>query len=453
MKRYFATCRGVEIGQIGSSDQRAAQTISRWSTIAVSLVAALLIIVAPLKAQDTIAGTWRVEGTGTGFPWSVVLRVNGSELQGLVSSCTSNRSVPISEGQVAGSAVTFKCINPPRTRTLTFTGTLVENKLSLDWKKETQPGEPTTSPDEAIFGDKAPQHFTAKRVLNAEAQPLERSLISEIDQVRGAEFHMGVNLPQKNLKIMGRLFLPQKVNRADAVVVVIQWGLGAPLFGDTQLRNLAQTSGLALLLAWINPISDDQAPNADAAVGADALVLLLQRLAQDSGHPEVATAPLMFWAHSAAGPFGPSFAGVLPERTIAFVRYHSGPLLGADLKVVAQIPALFFCGGKDTTVDANGRGCSETGKGLWENGRALGAPWTYALEPEATHGNPADLPIADELLIPWMSAVLRQRLPSNPGLTLRMVNGLEGAQSTPEAGWLPDEATRRGWQTVTKQPR
>jgi hypothetical protein len=207
------------------------------------------------------------------------------------------------------------------------------------------------------------------------------------------------------------------------------------------------------------------AANNDAAKGgADGLVLLLQRLAQESGHPELANTPLVFWGHSTAGPFGPSFAALHPERTVAFIRYHSGPTPGGDLKVIGHIPALFFCGGKDTGVDANGRSCTDSARALWASGRALGAPWTFAVEPDATHGDVKDLPKANDLLVPWITAVLRQRL-SSDGSTLRAVtegsawlgNNRTGelalygtfAGSKAEASWFPDEPSARAWQIVT----
>jgi hypothetical protein len=205
--------------------------------------------------------------------------------------------------------------------------------------------------------------------------------------------------------------------------------------------------------------------NNNAAVGGgEGIITLLQKLAEESGHPELASAPLLFWGHSTAGPFGSSFASLHPERVIGFIRYHSGPVTGADLNVIRHMPALFFCGGKDPGVDANGRHCTEMVKELWASGRTLGAPWTFAVEPDATHGDPKDLKKANDLVIPWITAVLRQRL-SSEGVALRDISdastwmgnnqpGEVAAYSTfpgskADASWLPDEASARGWQRIT----
>ena len=187
--------------------------------------------------------------------------------------------------------------------------------------------------------------------------------------------------------------------------------------------------------------------------------MLLQRLAQESGHQELADAPLLLWGQSAAGSFAATFAALRPQRTIAFVRYHSAGagLLGGDIKVLSQIPALLLVAETDAQT---ARGEAETS---WKNGRSVGAPWTFGVEPDATHGDERALTNANGLIIPWITAVLRQRLPLN-GATLRRVtdgsawlgNNQTGevapfgtfSGSKPGASWLPDEPTARGWRDV-----
>lgn len=76
---------------------------------------------------------------------------------------------------------------------------------------------------------------------------------------------------------------------------------------------------------------------------------------------------------------------------------------------------------------------------------------------------PEDLVQANALVIPWIAAVVGQRL-SNDGPSLRAVTEGAGwlgdartkdvapyslfAGSKPDANWLPDEATARGWRTL-----
>jgi hypothetical protein len=112
------------------------------------------------------------------------------------------------------------------------------------------------------------------------------------------------------------------------------------------------------------------------------------------------------------------FAGLHPERTLAFVRYNAGSLavLGGQLEVVSKIPALFL----DAASAVGDREAAQVARELWRSGRAVGAPWTYSVDPGADHGSGEYLKKANGLVIPWITAVLRQRL-SPDGAALRAV--------------------------------
>jgi hypothetical protein len=280
------------------------------------------------------------------------------------------------------------------------------------------------------------------------------------DAVRGDEFAAAVNLPPRDVKVEGTLFLPRAVTRVHAVLVVIRFGLGGNscCYYDPQWRKLAERSEAALLLVRFSSIASDStaAPWRDAEVGgAEALLLLLQRLAVDSRHPGLQNAPLLFWGHSAAGPFGTTFAALHPDRTLGFIRYHSGNR-GPDPSVLREIPALFLRGAKDTVVGVN------TGEAYWKSGRAAGAPWTWALEPDATHGEVSDAEKANALVIPWVEAVFRLRLDGEALRAVSVESAWLGDNGTGEtapydaftglkvnATWLPDEETALGWRKVT----
>ena len=95
---------------------------------------------------------------------------------------------------------------------------------------------------------------------------------------------------------------------------------------------------------------------------------------------------------------------------------------------------------------------------------ALGAPWTFGIEPGISHGSSEGFQRANEVMIPWVSAVFQLRLRPGDG-SLRPVNERAGwladlrtgavypqASYTgvrQEANWLPDEATALGWRIVT----
>ena len=213
-----------------------------------------------------------------------------------------------------------------------------------------------------------------------------------------------------------------------AVIAIIRYGLGFSLYERAEWRELAESVQGVLLGVRFRPSA--RLPGGLAAVnqadgGAEALLSLLERLAQESGHPELGAAPLVLWGHSAGGGVASILAGLHPDRTLAFVRYHSGPVTG-DLGVVSKIPALLLSGALDTTAPI------QVAESLWKRGRALGAPWTFAVEPQAQHGDQEDLEKASEFMMKWIAAVVRHRLPLGDS-TMRVVND--------KAAWMGDNRT------------
>jgi hypothetical protein len=288
-------------------------------------------------------------------------------------------------------------------------------------------------------------------------------------EVGRLEFSAAVNLVEKNVKVDGSIVLPRKDLKVRAVIVAINWGLGPEIYEDPQWLGLSDKLESGLLLARITNIGRpdsaiSQEVVRDAAVGgADGLIMLLQRLAVESRHQELERAPILLWGHSAAGSFAASFAILQPQRTIGFVRYHSHRRgLPLDMKVLRGVPALILAGGKDDIAGV------EDSEDLWKQGRSLGAPWTFAVEPDAPHGSEQSLKKANDLVIPWITAVFGQRL-SPSGAVLRRVDDSSGwmgdnrtgdaapnatfPSSKLEASWLPDEPSSRGWRTVLRATR
>jgi hypothetical protein len=293
-----------------------------------------------------------------------------------------------------------------------------------------------------------------------------------VDQIAGLEISAAVNLPAKNIKVEGKMFLPDRTRSVRAVIVVTNYtlrhqGIGINLFYTKQLRTSAQACQCALIYAWLGTIRpiDANTPTAkqflrNAGVGGDdALLLLLQRLGNESGHRELKDAPLLFFGWSATASFGTTFAELHPDRTIAFIRYHTHRRgMTANLDVLKNIPALIIAGGKDETAGV------QDAEEFWASGRAVGAPWTFAIEPNATHGDEDVLyKTANDLVTPWIAAVLRDRLALNATKLKPLVEntGYLGDNHTaqtaphstflgskPTVSWLPDEATARGWRNV-----
>lgn len=292
--------------------------------------------------------------------------------------------------------------------------------------------------------------------------------VSQLNKAESREFSASAQDARGAVDVDGTLLLPHTAKPVRAVVAVLSWGLGSGVYDDPAWRELADDLQCGLLRLSVNnhagPAQPFDLPVAQQAVrnasigGADALLKLLKDFARQSGHPELEEARLLLWGHSAAGSFGTTFAATHPTRTTAVVRYSHSRGLSVDLPTITPIPALIFAGEKDTTAGV------EDSEALWQSGRRLQAPWTFALEPDAAHGSAEALRKANELAIPWVRAVIAQRLTNNT-VGLRPVGASAGwlASHTArdvapaasfkgpnnEASWLPDETSARGWRVVT----
>lgn len=419
-----------------------------------SVVALSLLACATMCGQTGPTGTWRVDGDGPPFPWEVALRTDGPRLIGVVKTCTSNGPRDISDGAVDGDTISFKCVSGDGRRTISFKGEIIAESITFTWAMQVSTTGVRDPRPDGMFGSSAPTRFIAKRVPDGE-------LAKRLDVARGMDFAAAINVIPKDLKAEGALFLPQKVTRARAVLVVINYGLGFQLSVDPQSRKLAENLGAALLGVRFSGISRTEggfAGESDDKARPELLVSLLQQLARESLHPELVDAPMLFWGHSGAAVAATTFAGQFPARTIAFIRYHSGSAPAAELGAVSKIPGLLLSGGKEFNPSN-----APSTEAFWKRGRAQGAPWTFAIEPNATHGDFEDLKKANALIIPWITAVFQQRLPPD-GTSLRAIpdtSGWIGDNKTGEvapyrlftgakaqASWLPDEASARAWQNI-----
>ena len=250
--------------------------------------------------------------------------------------------------------------------------------------------------------------------------------VQQPNEVTGPEFSATAQGGGGAVDAEGTLLLPRTAGPVRAIISVLRWGVGTWVYDDPFWRQLADDLHCGFLRLVVSnhagpadplalPVTQQAARNASLG-GAEALLNILNELARRTGRAELQDAKLLFWGHSAAGSFGTTFAAMHATRTIAFVRYHSHSRgLSVDLATIARIPALIFAGKKDTTAGV------EDSEALWKSGRLLRAPWTFAVEPGATHGSSEALKKANELAIPWVRAVIEQRL-SNHGRYLPPVD-------------------------------
>ncbi len=149
-------------------------------------------------------------------------------------------------------------------------------------------------------------------------------------QVRGAEFSAAVNIVATNVKAEGTIFVPDSASRVASALVLVNVYHGLEVFADEEWRKLADACACAILdvhlgairaLSGNTPVEAQPMRHAEMG-GADALLLLIQRLGAESGHQELKEAPMVLWGWSVGAAFGSSFAQLHPERVAAFIRYH-----------------------------------------------------------------------------------------------------------------------------------
>jgi hypothetical protein len=295
---------------------------------------------------------------------------------------------------------------------------------------------------------------------------LTGTAVAQTTVVAGREFSGAIERPEQDLRMTGRMFVPQSVAHVRIVIVVVRWGNGPDFYHDEHVRALAASISASVLLTEFQTMTNaaDNRPKRADQGGADGLRQLVRQFATDADHQALAQAPFIFWGHSAAGPFGAGFAALHPERTIAFIRYHSGPMAGGEVPSMTRVPALFLVGGKDAATGAPGGWIPpgvEGAKALWQFGRSGKAPWTFALDPNADHGSPEGLARANALVVPWIAAVVHQRLqddggrisdiPDRAGWVANIDTGevaRAGAPNDARGSWLPDEESARAWRVL-----
>ncbi|HEX4682791.1 MAG TPA: hypothetical protein VH277_08795 [Gemmatimonadaceae bacterium] len=256
-------------------------------------------------------------------------------------------------------------------------------------------------------------------------------------------------------KAQFRLWMPPAAAPVRAVLVLVPGsnGDGRAWATDTVWQQFALRNRLAIVACRFTDKPHDQnfiEEYVDVRRGSgQALLDVLSRFAQRSGHPEVGTAPLLLWGMSAGGQFDYEMTAWKPERVAAFVANKGGIYYTAlTSRAARQVPGMLFIGGKDLEQRI------QTITGLFAVNRRGGALWALAEEPDVAHviGRSRDVSMV------FFEDVLASRLASDGTLkSLDERSGFVGdlhsrdfsafpdkLPSYPTA-WLPSERVARAW--------
>jgi hypothetical protein len=110
---------------------------------------------------NPFAGTW-----GAAFPnapreFDFSLTITGTTVSGAITAGDGALNLPIFDGSVTNGAITFKVITPEGGRTVTFTGTVDDDRISWMREVEVPPG---ANPGGAgLWGELGARTFSARR--------------------------------------------------------------------------------------------------------------------------------------------------------------------------------------------------------------------------------------------------------------------------------------------------
>lgn len=220
------------------------------------------------------------------------------------------------------------------------------------------------------------------------------------------------------------------------------------------LRAFATSERLALLGSRTTGM--DNSATSDAS-----LLAALSTVAEESGHRELAAAPLLFVGISGGSPEAAGFVSRHPERTIAlFARVPAGLTTITEAAVLA-VPTFVMQAEGDTWVN------NFAVQATFSESRSRGGLWALAVESNVAHIQASSM--GNSVMLAWLSNVLALRLPTTVGgplVVLTESSGWLGNQTTLEtapwedyagerstASWLLSEAAGASWRALaTAQP-
>jgi pimeloyl-ACP methyl ester carboxylesterase len=213
---------------------------------------------------------------------------------------------------------------------------------------------------------------------------------------------------------------------------------GLHLVNDPDWQNLASSLNCGLLTCYF--VGPSTLLWGDAARGSGrALVQSLETLAKMTDNPQLAKAPVFLVGNSQGGVFCYHFAAWKPERTLGFISLKGGYHDVSKALEAARVPGLFVIGELDEPFRiANIRK-------TFALGRAAGAPWCLANEPNSHHEPGPCSP----LTVAFFQAVAKGPLPKDipSKVTNYNTNRDESVTNFASLGsWFPNARFAKEWQ-------
>lgn len=258
-----------------------------------------------------------------------------------------------------------------------------------------------------------------------------------------------------SLEARAQVVFPDSGAVGYAVVIVGGGLIGHVAFTTEIWRGMCVRLRCALVHFDVEPAeppsSAAEDPGRNAARGSgDALLALLDSLANRTGHPELSLARLALFGFSATGSFALTFAIQHPARTLTAVRYHSHLRgLAMDTVALTRTPVLLIASTGDSSA-----GVEDT-RTLWQRGQSLAPRWAFAVEAGRAHTSLDSWWEASDLIWHWIGTLGRNASPVDRdhgwyGDPRTRQIGRATAARVGDTSWFPDSVTAESWRRLSR---
>jgi pimeloyl-ACP methyl ester carboxylesterase len=258
------------------------------------------------------------------------------------------------------------------------------------------------------------------------------------------------------------MWVPAGVEQLDGILVFSHHALGAEMFDDARWRAAAVKGRYALMEVDILDTND---PNRALAVPEQTAVMLealIEAMAVETDRPDVATAPLVTWGHSAGSQLTTAIAAMMPDRMAAFIGFHGSVKnwqLEEDGEMFARLMAPEFLDvpGLLMVAQTDPTGLRDTTVAMLEAGHSRGAHWAVTVDADQDHWGTEG---TFELMVPFVAAAFapsshegwfgtldhfHESTGDNTGIELVADVSIAPVSTGVDDHWLPTEAFADRW--------